>query len=688
MADNLLTIGTSGVIASTGLLNTTSNNITNLNTKGYVRQNTEHSSNVLGLGVGPGVTSRIVNEFSLSQVRRDTSAHSFNQQFLTEASRVDTLFSNTSNSISTGISDMFKQLQGANNDPANTSSRQLVMGSAQTLISKFNTLSSIVLEQRTSINQQLDNLVSAANSQVTTIAELNKEIASYVGNRSRPLPAELMDKRDDALRQLAELVDISTVDAQNGEKLVFLNTGQSIVLEHGKFSLLGAVGNPDPQRKTLMLQLDYNSKVTGDVDSSVIGGKLGGLLEFRAQLLEPTQNKLGQLALGLADAFNTQNRLGMDGNGQLGKNIFNLGSFGGLPLAANTGAGIVTATVEPGKGKDIPPNDFMVTYTAPNQFKLEALDERGKVVSGSAVTQTITAYPAVFNSTNVPGNYLFGYEIRLDNTAGAFGNGDQFVFKPLSTAAQSLGLLNTRPEDLALASPLRGAFNVNNLGNAKVGTISVTNTNPATSQFTSPGNVTGQPFAITYIGGDRFEIRDNANALIGTTAVMTGGVYNNLFASAASAIPPTPASATALANYGFDMSITGAPKTGDKFTLSYNTGGQKDNRNGLALAQLQEKEILRKNVVSLLSADNDMSLNEGYGVMVGFIGEKTSQIQIATQSSKALLAQSEGWYESISGVNLDEEAANLIRFQQSYAAAAKIISTSQTIFDTLLAAAR
>ena len=165
MADNLLTIGTSGVLASTGLLNTTGNNISNLNSKGYVRQSTEYESGILGLGVGRGTTNRLANEFSLLQLRRDTSSLSYNQQFLTEASRVDTLFSNTSNSISSGISDMFKQLQSANNDPANTSSRQLVMGSAQTLISKFNTLSSIVLEQRTSINQQLDNLVSAANSQ-------------------------------------------------------------------------------------------------------------------------------------------------------------------------------------------------------------------------------------------------------------------------------------------------------------------------------------------------------------------------------------------------------------------------------------------------------------------------------------------------------------------------------------------
>jgi flagellar hook-associated protein 1 FlgK len=676
MADNLLTIGTSGVLASTGLLNTTGNNISNLNTKGYVRQSTEYEAAMLGLGVGRGTTNRLANEFSLLQLRRDTSALSYNQQFLTEASRVDSLFSNTSNSIASGISDLYKQLQSANNDASNTSFRQLVMGSAQTLIGKFNTLSSIVLEQRLAINQQLDALVSDANSQITVIAELNKQIAGYGQGVNTPAPNDLLDKRDEALRKLSELVEITTVDGENREKLVFLNTGQSIVLQQGKFSLMSTVGDPDPERKSLQLQLDYNSNVIGEVESQTLGGKIGGLLEFRSQMLEPTQNKLGQLALGLADAFNTQNRLGMDGNGQLGKDIFSLGTYGGYPMTSNTGAGIVTAVVEQGKGKDIPPNDFLVTFTAPNQFTMEALDTRGNVIAGSAVTQTITAYPATFNSSNVPGNFLNGFEITLDNTAGAFANGDQFVLKPLSIAGQTISLLNNRPEDLALASPLRGEFNINNLGNAKVGAISITDTDPATSQFTAPGAVTGGPFTVTFIGGGQFEIRDNANALLGTTAAMASGSYNNLFDSAG------------LSGYGFDMSVTGVPKIGDNFTLSYNTGGFKDNSNGLAMAKLQDKDLLRKTAVAAAGADNVMTLNEGYGTMVGAIGEKTSQIKIATESSKALLSQSEAWYQSVSGVNLDEEAANLIRFQQSYAAAAKIISTSQTIFDTLLQAAR
>ncbi|MDZ7901196.1 MAG: hypothetical protein U5L01_01005 [Rheinheimera sp.] len=166
----------------------------------------------------------------------------------------------------------------------------------------------------------------------------------------------------------------------------------------------------------------------------------------------------------------------------------------------NAGAGRITATVEGGQGGSVPPNEFLITFTAPDQFKMEVLDNEGKVVTGSAITQTVTGYPMTFNTGNVGGGFLYGYEVTLDDTAGAFGDGDQFVLKPLSIAAQSLTLINDRPEDLALASPVRGEFTINNQGNARFGDFKVTDTDPLTSAFTSPGGITGAPLSVTYIG--------------------------------------------------------------------------------------------------------------------------------------------------------------------------------------------
>lgn len=661
MADNLLAIGTSGVLASTGLLNTTGNNISNLNTKGYVRQRTEYESSVLGLGVGRGTTDRLINDFALKQMRRDTSNLAFYEQYLAEAGRVDTLFANSANSVGTGLTDLFKQVQTANNDPANNSARSLVLGSAQTLINKFNTQAKLLTDQQQYVNEQLTVYAADANALLSSIANLNKEISGYGLTINAIKPMDLMDKRDEAIRKLAELADIQVLDADNGEKLIYLTSGQSLVLQQGKFNMLSADGNPDPNRKVLKLQLDFNPNVTAEVDINAIGGKFGGLLEFRAQVLEPSLNKLGQLALSVGDSFNTQNKLGMDGNGLIGKNLFNLGSYSAKAFSQNTGTGQVFGTVAPGEGKNIPPNDFLVEFVAPNQFKMSALDATGNVISGSSVTQNT-------------GTVAYGFKIDLDTSAGPFAAGDRFIFKPLSTASDKITLATTRPEDLALASPVKGEYTLTNQGNGRVGDIKVTDT--TTTQFSTPSQLTGGPYTLRFTAGNQFEVINGSNVLVGTSAVMGTGPYNNIFASAG------------LTTYGFDVSLTGVPKAGDTFSISYNTSGFKDNRNGLAIAGLQDDELVRKNAVATAAADNSSSFTEAYGEVISFVGQKTAQVRISTESAKSVLAQSQAWNESTSGVNLDEEAANLIRFQQSYAAAAKIISASQTIFDTLLQAAR
>lgn len=673
MADNLLTIGTSGVLTSNGLLTTTSNNISNVNTKGYVRQRTEYDSSTLGLGVGQGTTERLINEFTLKQLFRDTASAGFTAQFQQEANRVDSLFSNTANSIATGMSDLFKQMQTANNDPANTSSRLLVIGSAQTLVNKFGTLSSLVLEQRTYVNQQMDIYVSESNSLLTEIANLNKSIAGYGNALGSPMPLDLLDKRDQAIRQLSSLMEVNTLKADNGEMLLFTSTGLALVMEQGKYNVFSAKGDPDPDRKKLILQYENNANIQFDIDNARVGGKIGGLLQFRNELLEPTQNRLGQIALAIGDAFNTQNRLGMDANGQLGRDIFTTGSYQGLPLSTNTGTGGVTVSVDPGRGKELPPNEFKFTFVAPSSFRLEALDNNGAAIAGSDITVNAAALTTL-NASTSGGNFYHGLSIKLDKPIADFNNGDTFILKPLANAATSLQLATTRPEDIALASPVRGDFTTTNLGNGRVDNIKVTNTGTG-SQFAAPASINGAPFTLTYTAANQFELRDASNTLLASPN-FGAPPFNNVMAKAS------------LSAYGFDFSITGIPRVGDTFTVKFNDGGFRDNRNGLQMANLQNTDLVRKTAVATALADNTSSLNEAYASMVGFVGDKTSQGRIAAASAQSLLAQTESWYESTSGVNLDEEAANLIRFQQSYAAAAKIISASQTIFDTLLQAAR
>lgn len=672
MSDNLLRIGTSAILANSTLLNTTSNNIANINTEGYVRQRTEFESQILGLGVGKGTTERLVSDFTLKQLRRDTSNYSYAQQYVTEANRVDALFSNPANSIATGINDLFKQFQIANNEPATLANRQLIIGSSQALLDKFSTLSSLVLDQENFVNQQLDIYTSETNGYIKQIADLNLEIASFGTGNSRPVPLDLLDKRDLAIKNLAEMVEIRTLDADNGEKLVFLGTGQSLVVERGQFNLMAMRGDPDPSQRELKLQLSARTSVERDIDIEAVGGKIGGLLKFREEILVPTQNRLGQLALSMTDAMNSQNRLGMNLNGEIGGNLFTLPVSSGFALSSNAGTGAVTVGIEQGEGESLPPNDFLLTIEA-GQVRIQAIDIKGNVITGSDKVVPVGGFPATIRSADAAGD-LYGLEITL---TGAPAVGDQFELKPLSTASRTLNLATTRPEDIALASPVRTEFSVTNLGNAQVEGLTVTDTTPATLPaygFDTPSGLINGPWTMTYVGGDTFEIVDNLGNPV-ATAAFGSNQYQNIFAQAGVPV-------------GFDFSVTGVPAIGDTFNISFNDGGFNDNRNGLALSALQTAQTTRLNPLSVPGGVNSVSFNQSYGDMVSLIGERTNQARNNEAAGKALLEQTTAWYESLSGVSLDEEASNLVRFQQTYAAAARIISTSQTVFDTLLAAVR
>lgn len=679
MSDNLLRIGTSAIRANSLLLNTTSNNIANINTEGYVRQRTEFVADPLGFGVGRGTTERLLSEFTVKQLRRDTSKFAFAQQFVSEANRVDALFSNPANSIATGMNDLFAQLQTANNDPVQPANRQLVIGSAQSLVNRFEGMSNLLKEQEVFINDQFDIYVNEANDMIKQIAIFNKDIAAYGNGATRPVPLELLDKRDLAILNLSKMLEINVLDAANGEKLVFMNDGQSLVVEQGDFRLLSLRGDPDPNRKELQLQLNSNANVLRDVNSKSIGGQLGALVAFREEILDPTQTQLGQLALSLADALNSQNKLGMTLDGTLGKDLFRLPVFSGLNYSDNTGTASVTVALESGKGNQLPPNDFLIRITGPGQVTVDALNSKGEVIAGPGLpkvingldfTNTVTLNSDSMTPTDPTYEDLLGLEITISPGAAV---GDRFLLKPLQQAATQLQLATNRGEDIALASPVRGGFDVANLGNGRIDQLIVSNTDTATPF------INNLPLNIEFTGSNSFNIYDNALPvpnLLGT-ANFSNNNYNNVLQQAG------------LANtYGFDFNISGVPRPGDRFTLEFNENGFSDNRNGLTLASLQTAETTRRNPTTVENAVNQYSFNQSYATAVGNIGERTRQGRTLEEANFAILEQTTLWYESLSGVSLDEEAANLTRFQQTYAAAARILSTSQTIFDTLLQAVR
>jgi flagellar hook-associated protein 1 FlgK len=683
MADSLLSIGKTAVLANSRLLNTTGNNIANINTPGYVRQRTTFVSEQFGLGVGQGTTERLVNEFTQKQMRRDTTNAAYSSQYLAEANRLDALFSNAANSIATGMNNLFQQIQTANNDPTQLSNRQLVIGTSQSLLDQFKSMSTLIADQEQFLNQQLDSNISEVNDLIGQIATYNNDIVSYGSSSSRPVPLDLLDRRDSAILKLAEYVDIQTVNSNSGEKLVFMASGQALVVERGEFNLLSLRGEQDPNDRVIELTLQSNNNVKLELDAQGVGGKIGALTDYRLQVINPTQRQLGQLSLALADSMNTQNKLGLSLNGTIGQDLFRLPVAQGLSFETNSVNARVSVSVEPGQSGKLPPNDFLLEVIDANNLRLTPLDDMGNPITANAKNITTAGLPDEFNSNSVADGDLFGLQLQVDSAAA----GDKFLLKPLNAAARSMQMATNRAEDVALAGPLRGEFTSANLGNSRIEGVKIFSTNPTSSAFT--GLVTppldNGPYTVTFQGQNAsnqfvFDITGEDGTLLGQASFNSNN-FNNVLENTGG--PPS-----LKETLGFDFNLTGIPRPGDTFTIAFNENGFNDNRNGLELSALQNASLVRRNPEPFGAAVNQYSLNQSYATMVGNIGERTRQARTADEANAAILEQTTLWYESLSGVNLDEEAADLVRFQQSYAAAAKILATSQTVFDTLLQAVR
>ncbi|MCG9769465.1 flagellar hook-associated protein FlgK [Pseudoalteromonas sp. GCY] len=670
MSFDLLNIGAAGVRANSELLQTTSKNIANLNTKGYIRERTEHGTMIGGM-VGRGETVRLLNQFAQQQLNRDISNQSYYEQFVTEASRVDTLFAQDSNSLSKSINSMFNNLQSAINLPSSTTNRSLFMTGAQGLVDQMDRLSGIVVDQNSIVNEQLDIFSEEANNLVQKISELNKQVASKSALNLNNVDHSVLNERDQAIKELAELVDIETLDGENGEKLVFLGTGDALVMQGGAFNLFAMKGNPDPNHKELILDIKDKNVVQLELDSGSLKGKIGGLLAFRDEVLIPAQNQLGQIGLALADAFNQQNRLGMDLDGNIGGDIFKIPTVGGFAYSENTGTAALTATLEPGRGNELPATDFQVTYTSATTVEITAVDAKGNPI-GTPTTGNIAG--GVITGT---GDY-FGLQM---NVTGSGATGDRFLVKLNQQAATGLELATQRPEALALASPIRTEKSADNNGTATISAGVVTDTDPATSAFTAgtPPTLNDGPYTLTKTANaNEYTLTSNS----GTTHTFTAPADGKDILSGVGAAPAP------FDNLGFTFDIEGTPNTGDSFEISFNTGGFDDNRNGAALDGLKSSDLVRQNVESTGSTESHKTFNEAYADIVTGVGVITNQAKTNGAAFEALANQSSAWFESLSGVNLDEEAANLLRFQQSYSASAQVISAARTVFDTLLSAAR
>ncbi|HDX8435698.1 FlgK family flagellar hook-associated protein [Aeromonas dhakensis] len=666
MASDLLGIGTSGVMAQQRLLQTTSNNIVNVNSQGYVRERTLIYTNANGLGTGDMLTERVINAYAQGEVRRDTSAFYASSTRYQQLANTDTLLGDTSNSVGAAISSYFEGFHTANEAPADISGRKTTLSGLSGMVNRFHTLSAQLDKQTDTINTTIGDEAKRVNSLINSINDLNQAIIRTQGTPEENLM--LFDQRDEAIRQLSEKMEIRTVPQDNGSMLVNMSTGHSLVLNGSVAQLSVVPGNPDARESELQLVMDPNKVALNDKD---IGGGIGGLFSARNDL-EPAKRELGQLAAAMADAMNQQNRLGMDLDNELGGDLFSLGTSDGLPYSQNTGNATAKVSFVPGKGTEVTTFDYEVQFSSATGYEVFSVDKDGNRTS----LATGTTPPA---TVQVAGH---GIQFDLSGTPAA---GDRILLQPTKRAAAGLDQLVTRAEDLALASPLKADKGKNNFGSGEIKLTGITNTG-AGSGFGTNSLDPASPQVVKIDGSGNYQVyAADGTTLIGVAPAASKG--QNLMAALENPLGGPKVYATPTQTPGYEFSITGKVEANDSFTLSYNTDGFADNANGLALAELQNKDLVRKSSNAGTSNDK-MTFNEAYSSLVTGVGNTTSQAKSQLKADETKLTQSRAIFESVSGVSLEEEAANLIRYQQSYAASAQIVSTAKTIFDTLLSSVR
>lgn len=675
---SLISIGLSGLNASQTALSITGNNIANAAVSGYSRQQTIQTtgpSHNIGTGfVGTGTTlsdvRRIYNAYLDNQLQTSTSLNTDAAAFQDQITGIDKLLAESDTGISSVLTAFFSALQTASAKPSDVASRQLLLTQAQTLSNRFNAISSQMSKQNDSINSQLDTLSGQVNKLTSSIADLNKQITQL--SASGASPNNLLDARSEAVRQLNELVGV-TVQERDGNYDVYLGNGQSLVTGN-RANTLSAVPSAADQSQ-YSLQINYPT-FSSDVTSVVTGGQIGGLLRYRNDVLTPSMNELGRVALVVADSINSQLGQGLDANAQFGSALFSsinsaLAISQRSLASANNSAGSGNLDVTIANSGALTTYDYEVKFTGPNQYSVRRSD-------GTDMGN--------FDLTTTPPPVIDGFTLKLNG--GGLAAGDSFKVSPTRSAAGSINTVLTDANKLAFAGPINGVVGSGNTGS---GTITQPNLGAKLDIYGGADTALIQDsikhsmpvrmvFQAASGGTQGYTLYDSKGNSIGTGTIVPGQ-DNKLTIN----VPMRDASGAPLLDgsgnprtFSVETTVGGSPATNDSFTFGFNADGKSDNRNAQALLGLQTKSTVGVN------SGGGSSFTSAYASLVERVGAKANQAKIDTVATKAVLDAAKESRNGVSGVNLDDEAANLIKFQHYYTASSQIIKAAQETFSILI----
>jgi flagellar hook-associated protein 1 len=619
-------ISVSALQAFQQAINVTSNNVANASTPGYDRETVNltealpQSNGTATIGAGV-LVSGISRAFNQAAASQlNTSQSSLGQ--LNALQNYSTQIDNLFGTTVGGLSTTLQSFYSAFSDVANNPTST---ASRQALLGDAQNVASSFQNA----SGDLNSLNADVNNHITQDVTQINSIAASISTLNAQI---VVGTASGGSSPPNELLDQRDQLVSNLSQLVGVTTTTDA---NGSLNVF--IGNGQPlvlqgqvtKLVTLPNQFNASQLEVGTTATSVplsndiTSGDLGGLLAARNQVINPALNQLGQVATAFSQTVNAQQGDGLDLSGNLGANIFSVGAPQATASASNTGTATVAVSVPATGLGALTADNYVLSFTG-------GAPQLQDQTTGQLITPTATGTPNTFSAA--------GFTFTVTGTPAA---GDQYLLQPTSTAANSLNVVLSDPSKIAAAGAIKTTAAPGNTGAAIISSGTVLNgTNPnlqntATIVFANPPtsySINGQP-AVAYTTGGNIDLN------------------------------------------GWQVQITGTPAAGDTFTVSSNAGGTGDNRNALAAANAQNTGVLQSGTTSITSAVSSL---------ITGIGSQAQQINTAQAAQSAVNSQALTAVQSSTGVNLDEEAASLLQWQQAYQAAAQALTIGNSLFTTLI----
>lgn len=711
---DVLSIGLSGTLTSERALATASHNIANANTKGFSRQRVQVDTRppqlagigALGTGVKVNNVKRIHDEFVSAELRTNATIANNLQTNYDFTSQIDNMLADPNAGLAPTLHAFFASINSVANDPSSQSARQVMIGEANALSERFAYLDNRFESLEKGTNETLKSHVKEVNDLAKAIADVNWKVV-LAKEVTQGEPSDLLDQRERLLHQLAEKVEVRSNEQEDGALNVFIGNGQTLVLGKRHASLDLKANEHDPEK----LEVVYQNQGTNAVITKFLkGGSIGGLLDFRENMLNAAQNELGRIAIGVSKSFNDQHHKGMTLDNKLGGDFFTaIDKSTPMTLPSKTNSGDYELKTTISNTDNLTVSDYVLNYNAGIYTLIREKDEE--------IVGKFNSLPA-----NIESEGIF---IELERGT-VIENGDSFKIRPTNAAAREFGVEIQRANSIAAASPVRVRTSVHNMGDATPKLNSVADINAPS--FTLKEGTLSPSITVRFIDENHFELLDDKGRVIQAQQLSeqnkaipaTPGIPGEPGSPATQAIAAIPASrATTIKSLsgsddhgegeeqlpgelekgilydpdkginlfptpagmetGYNMQLTGRAKAGDSFVIEFNRDAVGNNVNALELGDLQRKATL----------DNGTSnYNEVYSQLVSRVGSKTHELDVNREAQDILYEQAKLQREAVSGVNLDEEAADLVRYQKAYEANAQVIGAASEMFDTLIGVLR